>query len=51
MQRRDISKIRKGLSSPPVPVTGTSVLQDMVEGLNIHLPKSIPLATWCKPED
>lgn len=30
--------IRKVLSSPPVPVAGISVLQDIVESLSTHLP-------------
>ena len=37
-------QIRKVPSSPPIPVTGISVLQDTVEGLSIHLPKSSLLA-------
>lgn len=44
-------QVRKVFSSLSIPVMGISVLQDMVEDLNIRLPKSIPVATRCKPAD
>jgi len=44
-------QVGKVFSSRAIPVMGIAMLKDTVEGLNIPLPKSIPVATQRRGAD